>query len=217
MADELNVGANLPTEESGNKEVEKIGNLLDPARESDVVGKKNSSERNWYAVHTYSGYEDAVVRYLKQRVETLGMEDKIFNVLVPKEKKVKIKNGKRKVADEKIYHGYVLVDMIMTDDSWYVVRNTPRVTGFVGAESTMPSPLSRKEIEELMGKMEGKEMKFNIDMKVGDMIKITDGPFKDYDAKISEIDAEKGKIKVLVTIFGRETSVELDSLQVQKL
>lgn len=174
-------------------------------------------ERHWYAIHTYSGYEDAVVRYLKQRLDSLAMTDKIFNVIVPKEQKIKIKNGKRRTVEEKIYPGYVLVDMILTDDSWYVVRNTPRVTGFVGSDSTTPIPLSDEEIKGLMSRMGGGEAKFNIELVPGDVVKIVDGPFKDYDAKVAEVDNEKGKIKVLVGIFGRDTVVELDSLQVQKI
>ena len=173
--------------------------------------------RHWYAVHTYSGYEDAVVRYLNQRVDSLSMNDKIFSVLVPKETKIKVKNGKRRTVEEKIYPGYVLVDMILTEDSWYVVRNTPRVTGFVGPDSTTPTPLSREEIDLLMTRMGGEQKKFNIELKVGELVKIIDGPFKDYDGKISEIDEEKGKVKVLVPIFGRDTAVEIDSLQVQKI
>lgn len=179
--------------------------------------KEEKKERHWYAVHTYSGYEDAVARYLKQRVDSLAMDDKIFNILVPKETKVKIKNGKRKTVEEKIYPGYVLVDMILTEDSWYVVRNTPRVTGFVGPDSTKPVPLSKEEIDVLMSRMGSKETKFKVDVVVGDMVKITDGPFKDYDVKVSGVDEERGKIKVLVPIFGRDTAVELDSLQIKKL
>jgi transcriptional antiterminator NusG len=178
---------------------------------------KKKGERHWYAVHTYSGYEDAVARYLRQRVDSLEMYDKIFNVLVPKEKKVKIKNGKRKTVEEKIYPGYVLVDMVMGEDSWYVVRNTPRVTGFVGADSTEPTPFSKEEIEALMGRMKGEETKFKIEFRVGETVKIIDGPFKDYEGKVAGIDEEHGKIKVMVPIFGRETAVELDSLQVQKI
>lgn len=174
-------------------------------------------ERHWYAIHTYSGYEDAVARYLKQRIDTLMMNDKIFNVIVPKEKKVKIKNGKRRVVEEKIYHGYVLVDMIMSEDSWYVVRNTPRVTGFVGADPTEPTPLSKEEVDSIMARIKGDEPRFKIDFKVGDMVKIIDGPFKDYGGKVSGVDEEHGKIKVMVPIFGRETAVELDSLQVSKI
>ncbi len=175
------------------------------------------NERHWYAIHTYSGYEDAVARYLKQRVDSLAMNDKIFSVVVPKEQKIKIKNGRRRAVEEKIYPGYVLVDMVLTDDSWYVVRNTPRVTGFVGADATTPVPLSQAEVDELMSRMGGGEAKFKVDVRVGETVKIIDGPFKDYDAKVSEIDDAKGKIKVLVAIFGRDTQVELDSLQVQKL
>ena len=173
-------------------------------------------EKNWYVIHTYSGYEDAVAKNLKQRIESLGMEDKIFNVIVPKEKKIKIKDGKRKVIEEKIYPGYVLVEMIVTDDSWYVVRNTPNVTGFVGAGTT-PVPVSLSEIETLKKKMGVEVPQYKIDVKTGDAVKITDGPFKDFDGKVSEIDEERGKVKVLVNMFGRDTPVELDSLQIKKI
>ncbi len=181
------------------------------------MAKQQSGERHWYGIHTYSGYEDAVTKYLKQRVESLNMEDKIFDIIVPKEKKIKIKNGKRQNVEEKIYPGYVLVDMILTDDSWYVVRNTPRVTGFVGADPTNPTPLSKEEIDILIARMGIKELSFKIDLKVGESVKITDGPFKDHDAKVFEIDESRGRVKVLVAIFGRDTVVELDSLQVQKI
>ena len=179
---------------------------------------KQTSEfgRNWYAIHTYSGYEDAVARNLKQRIESMGMEDKIFNVLVPIEKKIKIKGGRRKIVEEKIYPGYVLVEMVVTDDSWYVVRNTPRVTGFVGSGTT-PTPLSPEEMENLMKRMGVEEPKYKIDVSQGDAVKITDGPFKDFDGKVSDIDEEKGKVKVLVSMFGRNTPVELDFLQIKKL
>jgi len=173
-------------------------------------------ERNWYVLHTYSGYEDAVAKSLKQRIESLGMEDKIFNVLVPKEKKIKIKNGKRKVVEEKIYPGYVLVEMMVTDDSWYVVRNTPNVTGFVGAGTT-PVPVSLKEIESLKKRTGEEEPQYKIEVEKGDLVKIVDGPFKDFDGKVSEVDEERGKVKVLVNMFGRDTPVELDSLQIKKV
>ena len=172
--------------------------------------------KNWYVIHTYSGYEDAVAKNLKQRIESLGMEDKIFNVLVPKEKKIKIKGGKRKPIEEKIYPGYVLVEMIVTDDSWYVIRNTPNVTGFVGAGTT-PVPVSLTEVENLKKRIGADEPQYKIDVEVGELVKITDGPFKDFDGKVSEIDQEKGKIKVLVNMFGRDTPVEMDSLQVKKV
>jgi transcriptional antiterminator NusG len=174
------------------------------------------SQKNWYVLHTYSGYEDAVAYNLKQRIESLDMGDKIFNVLVPKEKKIKIKGGKRQVIEEKIYPGYVLVEMIVTDDSWYVVRNTPRVTGFIGAGTT-PIPISQEEIRALQKRMGVEEPTYKIDVEIGDAVKIFDGPFKDFDGKISEVDRTKGKIKVLVNMFGRETPVELDFLQVKKI
>lgn len=172
--------------------------------------------RNWYVIHTYSGYEDAVAKNLKQRIESLGMEDLIFNVIVPKEKKIKIKNGKRKVIEEKIYPGYVLVEMVVTDASWYVVRNTPRVTGFIGAGTT-PLPVSKEEVGFLMKKMEVKEPNFKIDIEINSLVKITDGPFKGFEGRVSEVDEERGKVKVLVNMFGRDTPVELDSLQIKKI
>jgi transcriptional antiterminator NusG len=173
-------------------------------------------ERNWYAIHTYAGYENAVARNLKQRIESLGMEDRIFNVLVPTERKIKIKAGKRVEEEEKIYPGYILVEMIVTDDSWYVVRNTPRVTGFVGS-GVYPVPLNKGEAETLFARMNNKDVKHTIDLVAGDIVKITDGPFKDLDGKVSDVDDQRGKIKVLVSMFGRETPVELDFLQVKKI
>lgn len=178
--------------------------------------QKLPQQRNWYVIHTYSGYEDAVARNLKQRIESLGMEDKIFNVIVPKEKKIKIKNGKRKTVEEKIYPGYVLVEMIVTDDSWYVVRNTPNVTGFVGAGTT-PIPVSLLEVENLKKRMGDQEPKYKIDFQPHDLVKIVDGPFKDSDGKVAQVDEERGKVKVLVNMFGRDTPVELDSLQIKKV
>lgn len=179
---------------------------------------KQTSEfgKNWYAVHTYSGYEDAVARNLRQRIESMGMEGKIFSVLVPTEKNIRIKNGKRRVVEDKIYPGYVLVEMIVTDDSWYVVRNTPSVTGFVGSGTT-PTPLSSAEMAELQKRIGASEPKFKISVEIGDAVKIIDGPFKDFDGKVAEVDEEKGKVKVLVSMFGRNTPVELDSLQIKKL
>jgi transcription termination/antitermination protein NusG len=178
---------------------------------------KEAQARSWYAIHTYSGYEDAVGRYLKQRVESLDMQDKIFNVIVPKEKKIKIKGGKRYTTEDKVFPGYVMVDMILDDDSWYVVRNTPRVTGFIGADSTTPTPLSEQEVNEILKKTGVEEPRYKVDFQSGDAVKITDGPFKDFDGKVSEVDEETAKVKVLVSIFGRETPVELDFLQVRKI
>ena len=175
-----------------------------------------TGEKHWYVLHTYSGYEDSVVHNLKQRIESMGMEDKIFNAIVPKEKKIKIRDGKRVTVEEKIFPGYVLVHMIVTDDSWYVVRNTPNVTGFVGS-GTIPSPVASEEMKFIQKRMGEEEPKYKIDFKAEDLVRIIDGPFKDYEGKVSEIDESKGKVKVLVSIFGRETPVELDFLQVKKL
>lgn len=178
--------------------------------------QQGNQDRSWYAIHTYSGYENAVARSLKQRIDSLGMNDRIFNVLVPTEKKIKIKSGKRVEEEEKIYPGYVLVEMIVTDDSWYVVRNTPRVTGFVGS-GVVPVPLSQKEVDTLFARMSKDTVSHNIDLSIDDIVKITDGPFKDLEGKVGDVDTERGKIKVLVSMFGRETPVELDFLQVKKI
>ncbi|MDP3986061.1 MAG: transcription termination/antitermination protein NusG [Candidatus Veblenbacteria bacterium] len=172
--------------------------------------------RRWYAIHTYSGYEENVSRNLRQRIESMDMADKIFNVLIPTEKKIRIKNGKRKVIEEKIFPGYVLVEMLVTDDSWYVVRNTPNVTGFIGTGTT-PTPIAEGEIKELQKRMGIQEPKYQIDVTPGTPVKIIDGPFKDFEGKVAEVDEARGKIKALVSMFGRETPVELDSLQIQKL
>ena len=175
-----------------------------------------SLERKWYVIHTYAGYEEAVAKNLEQRIETFKMQDYIFNVLVPKEKKVKIRGGKRITTEEKIFPGYVFVEMIVNDDSWYVVRNTPQVTGFVGSGIT-PVPVDEKQMEEIKKRISQEGPEFKLDFEVGDLVKITDGPFKDLEGKLSEVDKEKGKIKVMVSIFGRETPVELDFLQVKKI
>lgn len=172
--------------------------------------------RNWYAIHTYAGYENAVARNLKQRIESLNMQEKIFNVVVPVEKVIKIKGAKRVEQENKVYPGYILVDMIVTDDSWFVVRNTPRVTGFVGT-GVYPVPLSKSEVDFFLGNMNNQTITHNVDFAVGDIVKIADGPFKDLEGKIDEIDYEKGKAKVMVSMFGRETSVELDLLQIKKM
>lgn len=173
-------------------------------------------ERQWYAIHTYAGYENAVARNLRQRIESLDMGNKIFQVIVPTEKKVKVKGGKRVTVEEKIYPGYVLVEMMVTEDSWYVVRNTPRVTGFVGS-GVVPVPLDASEIAGLFKRMDADNVKHKIDFAIGEAIQITDGPFKDFEGKVSELDDERGKVKVLVSLFGRETPVEIDFLQIKKI
>jgi transcription termination/antitermination protein NusG len=175
-----------------------------------------TGERHWYVLHTYSGYEDSVAFNLKQRIESMDMQEKIFDALVPKEKKIKIKDGKRTTFEEKIFPGYVLVNMIVTDDSWYVVRNTPNVTGFVGS-GTIPTPIAEEEWNYLQKRMGTEEPKYKVEFQMADLVKIQDGPFKDYEGKVGSIDEAHGKVKVMVTIFGRETPVELDFLQVKKI
>ncbi|MFA5163132.1 MAG: transcription termination/antitermination protein NusG [Patescibacteria group bacterium] len=172
--------------------------------------------RRWYVLHTYSGYEENVAQNLKQRVESLDMEDKIFNILIPTEKKIKIKNGKRKVVEEKIFPGYILVEMIVTDESWYIVRNTPNVTGFIGT-GTIPTPISEEEVKALQKRMGVEDPKFKIDVSVGTPVRINEGPFKNMEGKVTNIDEAKGKVKVSVSMFGRETPVELDFLQIKKI
>lgn len=172
--------------------------------------------KRWYVLHTYSGYEENVKRNLEQRIDTFDMADKIFQVLVPKEKKIKIKGGKRTTVEEKIFPGYVLVEMVVTDDSWYVARNTPNVTGFVGSGTT-PTPIDQKEIDTLMKRMNVEEPSHKIDVSENDPVKIIDGPFKNFDGKVESVDANRGKVRVLVSMFGRETPVELDALQVKKI
>jgi len=213
--------------EDGNKE--KIKNfklkiscmskksIKEPTKENvqeDVTNAKHA-DAPWYVIHTYAGYEDSVAKSLRHRIHSLNMEDKIFEVLVPTEKQIRIRAGKRKVVEEKIFPGYVLVQMIVTEESWYIVRNTPNVTGFVGTETT-PIPLSEQEVKTLKKRMGKEEPDYDIDIAPGDAVKVMDGPFKNFDGKVEFVDREKGKIKVLVNMFSRETPVELDFLQVKK-
>ena len=172
--------------------------------------------RAWYAISTYSGYEDKVADSIKQRLDTVDFADKIFDALVPKEKQIEIKNGKRRIADKKILQGYVLVEMKLSDETWYIIRNTPGVTGFVGT-GTQPTPVSNKEIEKIKKRMGVEDPKFTVNYEVNEVVSVTDGPFKGFEGTISEIDASKGKLKVMISMFGRETAVELDALQVKKI
>ena len=177
---------------------------------------KYVSSRQWYAIHTYSGYEEKVAESIRQRIKAVDMADKIFDVMVPKEKQIEIKNGKRKVVEKRIFQGYALVDMKLTEETWYIIRNTPGVTGFVGT-GTDPTPVSEAEIVKIKRRMGVEDPKHNIDFELGEVISITDGPFKGFDGSIAEIDTQKGKVKVMVSMFGRDTSVELDALQVRKV
>ena len=180
------------------------------------MSNRYDTSKQWYAIHTYSGYEEKVAESIRQRAESLDMKDKIFQVLVPKEKMIQVKNGKRKIIEQRIFQGYVLVQMKMSEAAWYIVRNTPSVTGFVGSGSE-PTPVETDEIEKIMKRMGRAEPKHKIDYNIGDVVNINDGPFKGFDGSINEIDAAKGKLKVLVNMFGRETPVELDSLQVKRV
>ena len=178
--------------------------------------KRYDTTKQWYAIHTYSGYEEKVAESIRQRAESLDMKDKIYQVLVPKEKMIEIKNGKRKVVEKRIFQGYVMVQMKMSEDAWYIVRNTPSVTGFVGS-GTEPTPVEDDEMDKIMKRMGRDDPKHKIDFKVGEVVNIIDGPFKGFDGSISDIDQLKGKLKVLVNMFGRETPVELDGLQVKRV
>lgn len=176
-------------------------------------------EKQWYVVHTYSGYENKVKMNMEKRLASMGMEDKIFRVLVPEEEETEIKDGKRKVTMKKVFPGYVLAEMIMTDDSWYVVRNTPGVTGFVGSSGSgsKPTPLLPEEAESILRRMGMKETEVEIDFAEGESVTVTDGPFTDFTGTIEQIDLDRQKVKVLVNMFGRETPVELDFSQITKL
>ncbi|MEJ6949596.1 transcription termination/antitermination protein NusG [Natronospora cellulosivora (SeqCode)] len=174
-----------------------------------------AEEKNWYVVHTYSGHENKVKTNLEKRIETTGMGDKIFRILVPTEEKIEKKKGKEKVVSKKIFPGYVLVEMIMTDDSWYVVRNTPGVTGFVSG-GTKPLPLQEEEADHILRDMGLEERKVLAEFQEGDNVKIVDGPFEDFIGVVQEVHAQQGKAKVLVSMFGRETPLELEFYQIEK-
>ncbi len=181
------------------------------------------STRQWYAIHTFSGYEEKVAEGILQRIKSVDMADLIFDAIVPKEKQIEIKNGKRKIVNKKLFQGYVLVEMRLTEESWFVVRNIPGVTGFVGGSAgkkgnaSIPTPVSKKEIEKIKKRMGVEDPKHQIDFVVGEVVSIIDGPFKGFEGAVSELDPVKGKLKVMVSMFGRETPVELDALQVKKL
>lgn len=176
-------------------------------------------EKNWYVIHTYSGYENKVKMNLEKRVETMGMEDKIFRVIVPEDEHTEIKDGKKKTSTKKVFPGYVLAEMIMTDDSWYVVRNTPGVTGFVGSsgQGTKPTPLLPHEVDSVLERMGMTESTVKIDFELKENVRVIDGPFAEFTGTVEHIDLDKQKIKVHVNMFGRETPVELEFSQIEKL
>ena len=172
-------------------------------------------ERSWYVVHCYSGYENKVRHSIEQRIETMGMTDKIFDVIVPTEEEIEVKDGKRKTVEKRVFPGYILVEMTMDEDSWYVVRNTPNVTGFVGTGND-PTPLQQHEIDQIMERMSSETPRVKVNFKVGEKVRITSGPFNDFPGTVSNIDVNKAKVRVMVNFFGRDTPVELDFMEVEK-
>jgi transcriptional antiterminator NusG len=191
----------------------------EPVAAAPAAGKpadEKDDNRRWYVIHTYSGYENKVKTNLEHRIHSMDMGDKIFQVLVPTEEEIEIKNGKRHPVERKVYPGYVLVEMNMGDDSWYVVRNTPGVTSFVGMGTT-PTPLSDAEVKAILRQIKLDAPKYKVAFTKGEAVRVTDGPFTDLHGVVDEVNPERNKVKVLVSIFGRETPVELDFLQIEKL
>jgi transcription termination/antitermination protein NusG len=172
-------------------------------------------QRAWYVVHCYSGYENKVRHNLEQRIDSMGMKDKIFDVVIPTQEEIEVKDGKRKTVERHVFPGYVLVNMILTEESWYVVRNTPGVTGFVGMGNS-PTPLRPEEVQQILRRMEAEAPVVKVTYKLGERVRIVDGPFNDFRGTVSEIDMERSKVRVMVNFFGRETPVELDFLQVER-
>jgi len=178
--------------------------------------KPESNGRAWYVIHSYSGYENKVKANLEQRIESMGMQDRIFQVVVPTEEEIEVRDGQRRITEKKIFPGYILVEMLMTDDSWYAVRNTPGVTGFVGM-GKKPTPLRPEEVQKIMKRMEEEAPKIKVTFLPGQRVRIIDGPFSDFVGNVDDIDMDKSKVRVLVAFFGRDTPVELDLLQVEKM
>jgi transcription termination/antitermination protein NusG len=186
-----------------------------PADDEMPSKEAMTSERSWYVVHCYSGYENKVRHNLEQRIETMGMKDRIFDVVIPTQEEIGVKDGKRRTVERHVFPGYVLVNMIMSEESWYVVRNTPGVTGFVGM-GNQPTPLRPEEVSQILKRMEAEAPRVKVTFRLGERVRIVDGPFNDFRGSVSEIDMERSKVRVMVNFFGRETPVELDFLQVEK-
>lgn len=187
--------------------------FLDEDQSDTIAGEED--DRAWYVVHCYSGYENKVRHNLEQRIETMGMKDRIFDIIVPTEEEIEVKEGKRRTIERRVFPGYILVNMMMTEESWYVVRNTPGVTGFVGMGNT-PTPLRPEEVSQIIKRMEAEAPRIKVTFKSGERVRIVDGPFNDFRGTVSEIDMERAKVRVMVNFFGRDTPVELDFLQVEK-
>lgn len=193
---------------------EKAGQQIEQP-DADAQADADDESRQWYVVHCYSGYENKVKRNLEQRILSMGMEDYIFDVIVPTEEEIEVRDGKRRTYQRRVFPGYILVEMVMRDDSWYVVRNTPGVTGFVGM-GTKPTPLREEEVQRIIKRMEAEAPKVKVTFKPGQKVRIVQGPFADFIGSVDDINMEKGKVRVMVSFFGRETPVELDFLQVEK-
>ena len=199
------------------EEAEEPEGVEGPAPEQETDEEEESPEgRNWYVIHSYSGYENKVKKNLEHRIESLGVQDKIFQVVVPTEEEIELKDGQRRTVERRIFPGYILVEMLMDEDSWYVVRNTPGVTGFVGSVRR-PTPLRSRDVDRILKRMRAETPRVKVTFRPGQKVRITDGPFEDFVGAVDQIYPEKGKVRILVSFFGRETPVELDFLQVEKL
>jgi len=212
----------LPSDESASEDEDKPGKPEVPAVEKlplsssdELPSPEPTDGPAWYVIHCYSGYENKVRYNLEQRIETMGMKDKIYDVVIPTQEEIEVKDGKRRTVERHVFPGYVLVNMILTEESWYVVRNTPGVTGFVGMGND-PTPLRPEEVQQILRRMEAEAPLVKVTFKIGERVRIVDGPFNDFRGIVSEIDMEKTKVRVMVNFFGRETPVELDFLQVER-
>jgi len=201
------------------EEIEVATQPVDDSAAAEMPAAKAPAQvegREWYVVHSYSGYENKVKKNLEQRIETMGMQSKIFRVVVPTEEEVEIRDGQRRSSRRRVFPGYILVEMVMDDESWYVVRNTPGVTGFVGI-GARPTPLSQEEVDKILRRMEVEQPRIKVSFRIGETVRIIEGPFTDFMAVVDEFYAERGKVRVLVSFFGRETPVEMDFLQVERI
>jgi transcriptional antiterminator NusG len=191
------------------------GAAAEPEQAPELAAAEAGETPAWYVIHCYSGYENKVRHNLEQRIETMGMREMIFDVVIPTQEEIEVKDGKRRTVERHIFPGYVLVNMKLTEESWYVVRNTPGVTGFVGM-GNQPTPLRPEEVSQIVRRMEAEAPRIKVSFKVGERVRIIDGPFNDFRGMVSDIDMERTKVRVMVSFFGRETPVELDFLQVEK-
>jgi len=208
----------LPVEEESEQTEEstETGSELEGPEGTGGIAPELLEQARWYVIHSYSGYENKVQRNLEQRIETMGVQDKIFRVVVPTEEEVEIRDGQRRSNRRRVFPGYVLVQMILDEESWYAVRNTPGVTGFVGT-GTDPSPLSEEEVEKILRRMEEEQPRIKVSFRVGETVRISEGPFADFMAVVDELYPERGKVRVLISFFGRETPVEMDFMQVEQI